>query len=42
MSNNNESTREERQAAAERRAQATHEGRDVKPAPAPDSGQVRR
>ena len=39
---NNESTREERQAAAERRAQAAHEGRDVKPAPAPDSGQVQR
>ena len=39
---NNESTREERQTAAERRAQAAHAGRDVKPAPAPDSDQVRR
>lgn len=42
MSNNDESAREERQAAAERRAQAAREGRYVKPAPAPDSGQVQR
>lgn len=39
---NQTTTREDRAVAAERRAQAQREGRDVQPPAKPDSGRVER
>lgn len=41
MSDSTTESREQRE-AAERRAQAAREGRDIKPATKPDTGQVER